>query len=479
MDKFDREDVASEFDSANIGNIARTRRLKEIARRIAAQPEANLPQQMIDTAGLEGAYRLLENEDVDPQAVLDAHISKTGNRIDKESEVLVIHDTTDFTFPGETQREGLGYLSGKKQQGFFGHFSIAATRDGQPLGTLNIYAWNRTNKPAPAPKGKSRKKKSRYDPTRESLRWGESALECVERTGGNTELIHVMDREGDCLELLALLLEYEQRFVIRLSHNRRLSSGRSSETTKLFERLSGAPTVFEREVVLSKRGKSKSFSARKRHPPRERRNATLAVRAQTLEIFPGNGASANVPTSLTLNFVDVEELNPPKDCEPVRWRIVTTEPITTPEQIAEVVDIYRMRWLIEEFFKAIKTGCRYEKRQLRKAHALLIDLAIECVVSFRLMLLRYHMRSNPDEPAIKVLTKSELCALQVLCGSHRRPLPSSPTVFDVLNAIAQLGGHIKHHGPPGWLVLRRGFSSLAIAERMWVMMNKMKNSIDD
>ena len=41
--------------------------------------------------------------------------------------------------------------------------------------------------------------------------------------------------------------------------------------------------------------------------------------------------------------------------EPVDWLLLTSEPIDTDEQILEVVDIYRARWLIEEYFSALKT----------------------------------------------------------------------------------------------------------------------------
>jgi hypothetical protein len=49
--------------------------------------------------------------------------------------VLVIHDTTQFEFPGNSKREGLGRLI-HPGQGFFGHFALVATADGArvPLG---------------------------------------------------------------------------------------------------------------------------------------------------------------------------------------------------------------------------------------------------------------------------------------------------------------------------------------------------------
>ena len=66
-----------------------------------------------------------------------------------------------------------------------------------------------------------------------------------------------MDREGDSIENLALLLEHEQYFVIRLTHNPRLEPGRKAQEYKLFEALRCAPIFLEREVVLSEQKKAK------------------------------------------------------------------------------------------------------------------------------------------------------------------------------------------------------------------------------
>lgn len=92
------------------------------------------------------------------------------------------------------------------------------------------------------------------------------------------------------------------------------------------------------------------------------------------EIFTVHSAPAHVPKSLTLNVVEVREVDPPKNEAPVIWRLATTEPVDTEEQVAAVVDAYRQRWLVEEFFKALKTGCRFQQLQLESSRALLIVL---------------------------------------------------------------------------------------------------------
>ena len=80
----------------------------------------------------------------------------------------------------------------------------------------------------------------------------------------------------------------------------------------------------------------------------------------------------------------------------MEWQLVTSEPIGTQEQVLRVVDWYRGRWLIEEFFKALKTGCAYEKRQLESFATLQIALALLAPVAWQLLLLRQLARAAPD-----------------------------------------------------------------------------------
>jgi hypothetical protein len=85
----------------------------------------------------------------------------------------------------------------------------------------------------------------------------------------------------------------------------------------------------------------------------------------------------------------VHEVGAPNYAETVEWKLLTNLPIDTPEQVAAIVDAYRARWVIEEFFKALKTGCAYEKRQLETFRALMNALAIFSVIAWRLLVLRH------------------------------------------------------------------------------------------
>ena len=171
-------------------------------------------------------------------------------------------------------------------------------------------------------------------------------------------------------------------------------------------------------------------------------------------------ASATMP----VNVVHVFEKRPPPGEPAVEWFLLTDLPVDTPAAIEFVVDCYRGRWIIEEFFKALKTGCQYERRQLESAHALLNALAIFAPVAWRLLLLRHLARSDTPATATSALTPTQL---DVLRAVSKRPLPRNPTARDALLAVAKLGGHLKSNGDPGWLVLGRGLHDLLLLEMGW------------
>jgi hypothetical protein len=51
--------------------------------------------------------------------------------------------------------------------------------------------------------------------------------------------------------------------------------------------------------------------------------------------------NGDLADELPVNVVCVQEMDAPKDEEPVTGVLVTTEPIETPEQVAAAVDHYR------------------------------------------------------------------------------------------------------------------------------------------
>ena len=162
-------------------------------------------------------------------------------------------------------------------------------------------------------------------------------------------------------------------------------------------------------------------------------------------------------------MVDLKEVDAPHGETPVHWTLFTNEPIDTAADVSAVVDMYCLRWLIEEFFKALKTGCLAERRQLDSIDAYLTFLAFAMPVAVKMLQLRTLARAKAKCPDA-VLSKTQ----QTILVNHPRcRLPESPNAVDYLLAIAALGGFIKNNGTPGWLTLYRGFQQLLTLEIGW------------
>lgn len=455
--------LSEEFSAAKLGDPRRTRRLMTVVDSAVRAAGGSLPEQSGGKSSvLEGTYRLLGNESIEPEQVLAAHQERTADRAGLFDEVVVSHDTTSFEFKGESAREGLGLMCGTGQ-GLYAHYSLAMSRSGEPLGVLGLRVWRRGAKP----KVKVHPRDRGLDEDRESLRWHDAIHEVAERLDGKSRAIHIMDREADSYELLADLLEHEQRFVVRVRHDRHLGKGDPGGNTRLYAAMAGTELLLEREVQLSRRAKPNGAKAQRTNPQRAGRVAALCVRAGSFQIARNHDLPFHLPDRLPLNFVEVVEENPPEGQAPVLWRLATSESIATAADVAAVIDLYRMRWTIEEYFKAIKTGCNFEKLQLETGRALVMALTIYSAVAWRLLRVRWMQRERPDADASLVVTPTQLLLLGRHMKKIRRPWPELPTCRDALLAIAAVGGHIPNNGLPGWQVLGRGFHALLLMEVGW------------
>jgi hypothetical protein len=286
-----------------------------------------------------------------------------------------------------------------------------------------------------------------------------------------------MDREGDAYPLLAQMVDDGDRMVVRLAQDRLVTTDEATEITeKLREVVARAEDVVEMQVPISARKAPKCPGSAKTYKPREKRVAKLAFSATSLHIMrPANRPEKGLPESLAVNVVRVHEIDPPENEDPIEWLLVTTESIATREDVVAIVNHYRARWLVEEFFKALKTGCALEARQLESREALLRILAIFLPIAWQLLLLRHVSRTMPDAPATVVLTETQVNVLAA-CGTIA--LSTAPTVREALLAVARLGGHIENNGNPGWLTLARGMAKLRNYVIGWAARDALQARID-
>jgi hypothetical protein len=404
---------------------------------------------MVDGAMLEALYRHLSNEEVGFDSLLAPHVARCVERIGATGVAYAIHDTTMCAFTG-SPREGLGRIH-LRDQGFLAHVTLAVAADGSriPLGLLGVEFIIRG---APKATRQTSSRKTRRDPTRESLRWNRSVAHAAELVPDRQRLIHVADREADIYRLLAELVEGRHRFIVRAAQDRMVELEDES-LKRLFEAAREATTTFTCEVPVSKRTKLRRPSP---FPARGARVATLAFATLPVRICRPPKVNRGLPLFVEINAVHVIELSPPPGQPPVEWLLLTSESVDSREAATRVIEGYRTRWTIEEYFKAVKTGCAYESRQLESFHALSNLFAYTLVIAYAMLLMRTLARQGQSWPATAVLSGSELKVLKSL----RTRLGDDPSVRDALLAIAALGGHIKNNGDPGWQVLSRGWQRL-------------------
>lgn len=389
-----QRDIVEEASQGYFGDVRLSRRVSDVTRALLRNPGASLPKAMKTNSALEALYRLMRNPKVTIDSVLSPHLAQTAALMGEVSgPVIVAHDTTEFCFRGDTRRDGLGKLPGDRQ-GFFGHFALALTRSADNLRPLGVIGFSSTFRDD-VPKGKWSLSRTRHDPNCEGRRWWR-LVEKSEYELGNSHVrpIHVMDREADSYLLLSQLIERECRFVIRAHHDRRLFDDEGSAFTPQ-STCTSKHVVLERSVPISPRKNVGTPAIG--HPSRRARLAKLRITAQPLNICRSHIVTKATPDSLRLNLVTIEELDCPDGEPPVSWRLWTTESIETVDDIAAIVDFYRSRWLIEEFFKALKTGCNYESKQLESARALLTMLGLYIPIACQILTLRTLSRGEEGE----------------------------------------------------------------------------------
>lgn len=455
--------VAAEFANAELGDRRLDKRLIDVVEALNASPKVGFPRALVTEAELEGFYRLLSNEKVTFESLLAPHQYATVRRIKAVKTALVVHDTSEFRFGGSTPREGLGRVN-ESGHGFMGHFALALSASGQRelLGLIGVHTWVRTKTSA------TQLRKQKLLPYKrskgldtEQQRWGDLVDSVEEQSDQPGALIHLMDSEADDYQLIAKLVDDKRRFVVRLCYDRRLDveASNSAPHRKTKEFVATAKVVCKRKVTLSRRRRRPGGERTKRGAARKERKATLAFSATKAVFRRPSSANSDAPRQLSVNIVCARELKPPRNAEPVEWLLITTEPIETEKQILSVVDYYRSRWTIEEYFKALKSGCAYEKRQMESFKTLLNVLAIFIPIAWSMLRLRSLARSKA--PASSALTPSQIEVLRHASTMH---LPQKLSASDALLAIARLGGHLRNNGPPGWQILARGYSDLLMLE---------------
>lgn len=334
---------------ANLGDARRTKRWVEVLSRFLEDPSASVPEAMREPCEMTGYYRLMSHEAVEHAELLESHLESTAQRAEQLTRTLVVHDTTEFSFDIHDQpaREHLARLS-THRQGFLWHASLSVAADGSraPLGLVASRPFvHREELEQDSSLEMWQQLDGIFD--NEQRRWLEAVESSEERLAEVEHVIHLMDREADDYQTLFAMEMSGYSYVVRMAHDRNVSQGpRRKDYGKLSQALEQVDWHDEsREILLSARPARKATSG---HPVRRARKASVKVRATKVELRrPDRVRATHAPATQAVHVVEVLEVDPPRGEEPIRWVLVTDQPIETVEQCWQIVDWYRCRWVID------------------------------------------------------------------------------------------------------------------------------------
>src|SRR5882672_10338045 len=381
--------VRDEFKQIELGDTRLEVRCQELAEDLAMDPGRSIPEACSEPAAIKGAYRFFANEAVEREDVLQPHYVCTQERCRAaQDDIVMIQDTTYLSYRHHEEVEDLGPIGNSTgAEGLLVHSALAVSLESnETLGLMYQKVWAR--QPAPAEESRWQR---RHRP-RESQCWTET-LRAVRQTG-MSRMIHLGDRGEDIYEVLQDLSDHQERFVIRGSWNRTLTDS----PEHVFE------TVRQREPL------GKFVLNLPARAGQKARTALLTIRACRVRVSAPRTMGRTI-ASLEVNVVEALEEHPPRGLSALHWRLLTSDVIDTLEACIRVVRLYSRRWKIEEFHKALKTGCQVEERRLETRHGLEIFLSIADVISAFLLRLRDVARDG-TAAAAPFLTMSQVALLR-------------------------------------------------------------------
>lgn len=460
--------IMEELKTTDLKDRRLNQRLAEVLSQLAAHPTASIPSACGGRAEMEAAYRLFDNDKATFENILQSHQEATRRRIAAQPLVITAQDTTeiDFTRP-ETQVRGAGPLSDGGRRGAFLHLLHAFTLDGTPLGTVEASPWVREEGPSLQQSLTLNERKRRPLEEKESYRWVVALRQAhdLARQFPQTRIVCVADSEADIYELLVEGMRESAgaAWIVRAYIDRALeveTDASGGAHRYLREKVSAQPVVFTKTIAVRGRQAKLSCDRHARRQPRQSRQAEVEVRAGRVTLRPPPRVGGQKLPPLTVNVVLVREPHPPGDDAPVEWLLLTSLPVDTLEQVREAIECYCIRWMIEVFFRTLKSGCRAEERRFETMDRQLRCLAVYLIVAWRTLYVCRLGRALPELSCEALFEPAEWKSVYRVVKQESPP-ETPPTLSVMVRMVAQLGGYVNRprKDPPGpqtiWLGLQR------------------------
>lgn len=392
--------------------------------------------------------RFLRNGAVSVREISQHAGALTGHRV-AGREVVAIQDTSELALGGRRARAaGYGVVGkGGAVGGLLLHPVLAVeVGSGALLGLAGLQIGNRPSAPA-APR------RDRATKDKESWRWIEGMRQAEEALSQAAALTLVSDRESDIYEVFARRPASAQ-LIVRAAQNRKIKLAAPDEDDEL---------LFDFIDAQAERGRFTAAIAAA--PGRKARTAEFIVRVAPVSLCrPRHGADPTLPETLDAILLDVRESQAPADGgEPIHWRLLTTHAVADIAQARRVVELYRMRWLIEEFFRTLKTaGFDIEAADIAEPEAMINLVAAASVAAVTVKQLVQARDGTTDqrlgdafEPDDQPVLEAISARLEGKTARQRNPHPKGSLAFAAW-VLARLGGWTGYYGKPGPKVMRIG-----------------------
>ena len=448
------------FSSVDLKDERLNRRLIKVGQAMASNPSGSIPDQCGSWGDTKATYRLFADPSATFEALSQGHWQQTRQASQANQVTLLIQDTTWLSYGDHPATEGLGRHGKGKSRGDYGlHLhSVLAIKPLEDqaaiLGLAHAKLWARTAGLYNADQAsRSQRRKS---PDRESLRWSQ-AIEQIGSAPAGSRLVHVGDREADLFDL------YEQTtslsnvgFVIRANHDRNALPGHDTAETIGKEKLKGSRLKALIRSVAPATGMQLDVAA---NNGRVARVAQLKISYCPLTLYAPQVRSRQ-QKALRCWCVRVFEPNPPAGVQAIEWILLSSEAVESIADAQRIVLWYHWRWLIEEYHRCLKSGCKVEQRQLASIQSLEPLIAMLSILATRLLQLKNDARIKPDAPA-RDHAPQEM--VQMLCRVSGGDW-ASLSLKDFVIGVAKHGGFLgrKHDGNPGWQTLWRGWKKLSL-----------------
>jgi hypothetical protein len=413
----------TQFEGLSLGDKRLNKRAQLIASNMMKKPSASINMQSENWSEAKGAYRFFDSKKVSFQELIKPHTESVKSKANSLELVLAIQDTCYISYGHHSSVTDLGHIGAEETRGVILHNTLAvnpSSKHPSVIGVLDQWIHNR--------------KHSKDEEWKETELWKEASSR-INLDVTKTKVVEVMDREGCVFDIMRNSLSLGHEFLIRSKSNKYVRNPFRRQIIEAAAKVKAAGII--NIDIQKKEGQKK-------------RKAKLEVKYLPIEV---PGPPGRKDESIDCNLVQVVEVNPPENQEPLSWYLLTSVEVNSLEDALKVIGWYRYRWIIEEYHKCIKTGCKVQSKQLRSSFRIENYLGIAGIIAVKLLKIRDLMRTNPNELASKIIDQ---LSLKIIQNYHK--IDKELTIKEFYILVAKMGGFLnrKSDGNPGWQTLWKG-----------------------